>query len=243
MKIDEAKVTVDERLSTAANSDDLDAGAEPRSDLDLLIAAGWTTQKADLVLGRCLIALESEWDATEQPRPPREHDIEAMARTLPELVEVWTRNAKGEAVALQVPRARAARHMAEEWYEAERKRAISRLKALEPARAALAIWAHSRSMQKPEGKALGMLAWWLDHRCPKCFGTKLTPLPAGGRGSTTVCKACAGLGERPLPYGMEGRQLERHLLEARRSAIDSVRTNIRISRKMRARYATFRNAG
>lgn len=241
MNVLEQRKTIDEKLALAENSGDLSAGAGPRADVDMLIAAGGLTQKAGHVLGRALIALEAEWDASEQPRAPREHDIKAMAARLPARVDITTRGPTGQTVLLTMSREQAARHELESWYETERMRLIARLRALAPARAALTAWAQSKGMEKPGAKALGMLAWWLDHRCPKCFGTKLDPLPMGGRGSARVCKACHGLGERPLPYGQEGRALERHLIESRNNASRAMRSGVRRSRLMRERYAEFPN--
>jgi len=232
---------IDERLSRAENSSNLDSEALSRVDLDFLIAAGWAAQDSRYVLGRYLIALESEWDSSEQPRSPREHDIEALAKRLPAMVEIQRPNVNGQMIAMTVSARQAAQIEVERWYEAERMRLVGRLRALAPTSAALALWAEIEGMKKPRAMALGILAWWLDHRCPKCFGSRLDPLPFGGRGSTRVCKSCQGLGERPLPYGQEGRKLERHLIECRNHAEKIVKSGATAARRMRQRYAQLRN--
>ncbi|WP_399696581.1 hypothetical protein [Xenophilus sp.] len=227
---EDLKPQMDERLALAANSTGFRVEWDPdiSGEADLLIAAGWTSKTLNHGIGRALIALESAWDAAEKPRAPKPETIEALALTMPPELEVDITLPDGKPGTKMVPRKIAARMEAERWYEAERIRSIARLKALRPTTVLLTAWCMKEGMKKPESKARALLCWWLDHTCPKCFGTKLEPLPIGGRGSAKVCKTCSGTGERPLPYGhddrrSDGRIIERHLLECRRGAIQRIK--------------------
>jgi hypothetical protein len=219
---------IDERLAGAINSSTL---AATRTDerggaigpLEILAAAGWTSKTTSYLIGWLLIALESEWDGAEQPRAPREHDIELLAKTLPPMVDIEVVDARGIKTLKQVSRKVAAKTEVEKWYELERVRLIDKLRALKPAHAALTLWAQGEGLTRPDGLAMSLLSWWLDHRCPKCFGTKLDPLPIGGRGAVRACKACAGLGERELPYGIDGRLMERHMIDCKHRAMQKIR--------------------
>ncbi|NDZ12062.1 hypothetical protein C7T35_15350 [Variovorax sp. WS11] len=237
----EDRPAIDERLSRAINSSNLvptkmDDDGGRIGTLELLAAAGWTGRKLEFVLGRALIALESEWDTSEQPRVPREHDIVALASVMPLRVDVLdeegepVREPNGQVKAVETTpkqRRRMAQTQAEEWYEKERVRLIGRVRTLPMAQKALIAWGTNHNIRSPESKALSMLAWWLDHRCPTCLGTKLDPVPVGGRGSVRCCKACSGTGERPLPFDdkhcQDGRQLERAMIDAKHRAMQQIK--------------------
>jgi len=233
------KPAIDERLANAVSSSNLSPQRDstlPLNTLDLITAAGWTKGTASLVLGRALLAVEAEWDASEQPRAPREHDILALISTMPMQVDMTDDEGKPVLDAVGRPRQvhttakqrnAMGRAQAAEWYEKERVRIIGRMRTLPLAQHALAAWATQRSIRDPEAKALALLAWWLDHRCPKCLGTMLDPVSVGGRGSCRVCTLCQGLGERPLPfddrYTQDGRLMERGMIEARHDAMKKIR--------------------
>lgn len=240
MSTEEAtKPAIDERLANAVSSSNLSPQRDstlPLNTLDLITAAGWTKGTASLVLGRALLAVEAEWDASEQPRVPREHDILALISTMPLQVDMTDDEGKAVLDAAGRPRqvhttakqrTAMGRAQAAEWYEQERVRIISRMRTLPKAVDALAKWARFKGMRDAEPKALSLLAWWLDHRCPKCLGTMLDPVSVGGRGSCRVCTQCQGLGERPLPFDdrhtQDGRIMERAMIAARHDAMQKIR--------------------
>lgn len=106
-----------------------------------------------------------------------------------------------------------AQQIADEWHEAERVRLFGRLKSLARVRDGLVAWATLKGIEEPSEKVNDVLMWWLDHQCPKCDGTKLEPLPIGGRGAIRACKPCQGTGERLLPHKMSGRLIETKINE------------------------------
>jgi hypothetical protein len=235
------KPGIDERLAQAVNSSNLvptrmNDGECAIGPLEVLAAAGWTGRTAAYVLGRALIALESEWDSSEQPRVPREHDIQALISVLPSTVNVFddegqlVRDAAGNVKTIAISareRKAAGRAQAEDWYEQERVRLIARLRTLPMARGALVAWALQQGIASPESKSLSMLSWWLDHRCPKCMGTMLDPAPLGGRGAVRVCKSCNGTGERHLPFDdhrcKDGRIMERAMIDSKHRAMQKMK--------------------
>jgi len=237
----EDRPAIDERLGRAINSSNLvptkmDDDGGRIGTLELLAAAGWTGRRLEYVLGRALIALESEWDTSEQPRVPREHDIEALFSVMPTTINVFddegilVRDHEGKVKIVEISakeRRAAARTQADEWYENERVRLIGRLRSFPMTLKALTTWCDNRSIRAAESKARSLLAWWLDHRCPKCLGTTLDPVPLGGRGAVRVCKSCYGLGERPLPfddeYSRDGREIERAMIDAKHRAMQQIK--------------------
>lgn len=225
----EDKPMIDERLALAEQSSNLKPQRDssmPLNTLDLLTAAGWSSRTRDYLIGRMLIALESAWDSSEHPRPPRADQIEAMAAAMPPMVDVELTAANGTKVLKQVSRTVAAKFEAERWYEKERIRVIGRLSAWQSANSALSSWIQTKGMGNPDGKARSMLVWWLDRHCAACSGTKLEPLRINGRGAVgavRVCKPCSGLGERELPHGQDGRVIERHLIDCKHRAMQKIR--------------------
>jgi hypothetical protein len=237
----EDRPAIDERLGRAINSSNLvptkmDDDGGRIGNLEILAAAGWTGKGMAFVLGRALIALESEWDTSEQPRVPREHDIAALASVMPLQVDVLdeegraVRDDAGKVKTLDTTpkvRRRMAQAQADEWYEKERMRLIGRLRTLPMAYKALVAWCNVKGIRAAESKSLSLLAWWLDHRCPKCLGTKLDPVEVGGRGSVRVCALCHGLGERPLPFddkqSRDGREIERGMIDSKHRAMQKIK--------------------
>lgn len=62
------------------------------------------------------------------------------------------------------------------------------------------------------GKARAVIAWWLDHVCPRCQGRKMQSTPGTPTLSARPCPkpsegGCGGTGQARLPYGEEGRRL------------------------------------
>ena len=197
------KPTIDESLARAANSSNMRLVAERRGDPDLLIAAA----KAPKVVGRHLIALHGEWDGCAKPRRPLQHDIERLAKDLP--------NPKEGDPPLVDAKARMerARTLASSWYETEKVRALMRLKSLDRVREGLGDAATLKGVENAHAKVLAVLAWWLDHTCPTCNGTKREMMPGTNRLSDRACRTCRGSGERPLPHGEDGRKIEALMID------------------------------
>lgn len=194
--------TIDERLSTAANTSNLTLSPNTRGPADLLIAAG----RAPRVLGRHLIALYGEWDGQGKTRKPKPHAVQAIFETMP------THRTDRRGVKTLIPAAERIQ-MVDDWFSAERLRLFDRLRSLERVRTGLVAWATQAGIERPLDVVNDVLLWWLDHVCPACEGTKLEPLPIGGRGAIRPCKPCRASGERELPHGQGGRMLEAHISE------------------------------
>lgn len=78
--------TVDESYSSAGNTDDLTVTPERRTDVDVLIAAGW----APGMLGAALMRLHSEWDGAAKPSRLSETDARLLygsLKTLPRVIQ------------------------------------------------------------------------------------------------------------------------------------------------------------
>lgn len=216
---------VDERLARAANTSNLRVEAERRGDADVLIASGLTTQTLEYVIGRQLIALHSEWDSAEHPRMPKPHDIERIAAGLPPMVDIEVLGPDGGKTRKSVPRLVAAKIEAEKWFDVERLRLLGKLKTLPAAQAGLVEWATLKGVEGAAAKVRSVLFWWLDHQCPRCNGTKYEVVPGTNRQSNRTCPpaGCNGVGERPLPYGKDGRQIEAHMIDCVHRARQKIR--------------------
>lgn len=216
---DDNQPTVDERLARSGNSSDLTVKADQRNDADVLIAAGWTPG----ILGRRLMALHSEWDGTARPRMPTQAEIERIAAVLPAQVAIDVVGRDGKRTQKMVPRLTAAKQQAEQWLDLERVRLYGRLKSYPIARDALTEWCTLKGIDAPRIKAESLLAWWLDHLCPRCQGTKYEVVPGSNRQSARVCRPCDGSGQTPLPHGQDGRVIEAYMLECVSRARQQIR--------------------
>lgn len=208
--------TMDERLASASASSDLTVSLDARKDVDYLIAAG----KSAAFIGRHVYQLMSDWDSCAKPRTFTAADIEQLAQHMPRIkVQKRTKRGVKEVEALDLAAARAE---ADAWTEAERRRVIQRLPSLRhlvDEHAGLLPWVTALGITQPRAKLLDVLAWWADRRCPVCQGTK----EREGR----TCKACRGVGERPVPHGQEGLRISEHIAHhlhrARSSSKDALR--------------------
>lgn len=223
-------LTIDERLATACNSSNLSTNEREIGDALLLTAAAKAPKTLNYLIGRHLIALESEWDRSEQPRAPLQHQIDAMAKAMPPKVEIEILGNDGKKTMKEVTAVVAAKVEAERWYQLERFRLVGRLKSFTPCHVALTLWASTRGFEAPSAKAQSLLAWWLDRRCPKCHGTKMKPA-LGPRGAVRMCNGCSGSGDRPLPNGEDGRAMEAHMIQCRHMVMRQVRRFISDYRK------------
>lgn len=223
MITDTEKPTVDERLARSGNSSDLTVKAGQYNDADVLIAAGWTPS----VLGRRLLALHSEWDGAARPRMLTAAEIERIAAQLPAQVMVDVVNREGARMKKLVPRLVAAKQQADQWLDLERARLYGRLKSFPIARDVLSEWCALKGVENPRAKVESILAWWLDHICPRCSGTKYQVVPGTNRQSNRTCRlapdGCGGSGEKALPHGGDGRLIEAYMVECISRARQQIR--------------------
>jgi hypothetical protein len=217
----EDKATIDERLASAANTSNLRLDVRegsPRGDADMLTAAGWTSKTVEYVIGRHLIALDSEWDRAEHPRAPLPHDIERIVAKLPPMVDIEVAAPDGSKTRKSVPRLVAAKAEAAKWYDLERQRLLGKLKTMPAAQAGLVKWAEEKGIEDAAAKVRAALFWWLDRQCPRCNGTKYEVVPGTNRQSNRTCRpapdGCEGTGERHLPHGKDGRLIEAHMIDS-----------------------------
>ncbi|MGJ7490218.1 hypothetical protein [Variovorax sp. ZT4R33] len=219
--------SVDERLARAANTSDLSVRPDRRGDGYTLIAAGKTPR----VVGRHLIALHGEWDGCAKPRRILDHDIAAIAKAMPlERPRLVLAHAYLDGWPKMEPKLREgnARAIARRWHEAECLNAYSRLKSLHRVRDGLVDVLNGR-VKDPVPKVMALLAWWLDHICPTCNGTRRELMPGQKRLSDRACRSCGGTGERVLPYGADGRVIERAIddcIGKARQQIDQFRRSL-----------------
>jgi hypothetical protein len=199
--------SIDERLARAANTSDLSVTPDRRGDGYTLIAAGKTPR----VVGRHLIALHGEWDGCAKPRRILDHDIAAIAKAMPlERPRLVLAHSYLDGWPKMEPKLRAtsAHALATRWHEQECVKAYARLKSLGRVREGL-LDVIGKRVSDPAPKIAAVLAWWLDHVCPACQGTRRERMPGQNRLSDRACRVCGATGERPLPYGEAGRIIER----------------------------------
>jgi hypothetical protein len=184
----EAPPTVEERYTRAIHSPRLVVSARERTDVDMLIAAGWTAA--------C-------FDENGQPRPKSESDKRTRFA-----VALYRLASEFDSVRHEMRHALNATEFA---------LALMRLKTLREARESLgayaSIQATKQRFMQPDDKVMPLmgqvLSAWLDPNCHKCEGRGTL----GGYGSPqVVCRACSGTKLRlrdkqgTLRIGLDGEQ-------------------------------------
>jgi ribosomal protein S27E len=184
----EAPPTVEERYTRAIHSPRLVVSARERTDVDMLIAAGWTAA--------C-------FDEDGQPRPQSESDKRTRFA-----VALYRLASEFDSVRQEM------RHVLN---ATEFALALMRLKTLREARESLgayaSIQATKQRFMQPDEKVMPLmgqvLSAWLDPNCHKCEGRGTI----GGYGSPqVVCRGCGGTKLRLrdkqgiLRIGLDGEQ-------------------------------------
>ena len=91
---------------------------------------------------------------------------------------------------------------------------MAQLKSLPAVREQVTLKATALLIERPERVAVTVIAWWLHKICRACRGRKYETIAGSPSLSAKPCKCCRGTGETPLPYGYEGKLLERFLDES-----------------------------
>lgn len=212
------KPNVEERYTSAANTNNLVVVADKGGAGDVIIAAGWSRSR----LGAALLRLHSEWDGAQKPIRPRPEDVKRLADRLE---MEFDRDQQGEKPRRSRFEAEAHR-MAAEWYRHELGLLFGQLKTLPGVRAGLTEWAKDKT-EAPEAVTAKVLAWWTDHACPVCHGQRWKVVPETGRLSDRPCECCRGSGETPIPAGMLGRLMLGYMEECMQAARTSMATRLR----------------
>jgi hypothetical protein len=207
--------TMAERYSRALSSTHLEAVADERGSVDMLIAAGWVSEG----LGTSLYRLRTEFDACRGGAVQAARNLSAMQQ------QVQKADAAAEAASAEdAPRLREIaghlRKSMESTALTDRAMLLVTLKSLDGTSQAVGRFAAQRaaatSRKMPEAMirqiAGQALDFWLDPLCMTCAGTGAV----GGYGNPRViCKACGGSKTRPMRFGSDnaGHDFGRDLIE------------------------------
>lgn len=190
--------TIDEAYTSATASSDLRCDTRdgaPRSDTDLLIAAGWSPSR----VGAALMRLHTEWDGAGRLRPAVAADFVQQAKQRP----------ADSKLPQQTPAA--ARARAEELARLhniqQTKLLMAHLKSLPGVREQLTLQLQHWRVADAAECAATVLHWWLCPNCQACHGRKFEVVPDTGRLSDKACKHCSATGLAKLPRGQDGRKL------------------------------------
>ncbi len=104
---------------------------------------------------------------------------------------------------------------------------LGRLKSLPDVREQVTLQVAQWGIEKPETVAITVIAWWLHKICRVCRGRKFELIAGTPALSAKHCKCCRGTGEAPLPYGYEGKRIERYLDECIERATASIKKRLR----------------
>ncbi|PUA95505.1 hypothetical protein C8C99_0305 [Acidovorax sp. 107] len=207
--------TIEESYASATASSDLRCDTRegaPRSDTDLLIAAGWSPSR----IGAALLRLHTEWDGAEHLRPAAGADFAQAARARQPV-----------ALSQTPPMARAvADKLAAEFNHQQAKLLMSRLKTMPVVREQLTLQLLKWKVEDAEQVAGALLRWWLAPNCHACHGRKFEVIPDTGRLSSKHCKPCGATGKLRIPHGEAGRKLANFMDDCVHRARQSIKKRL-----------------
>lgn len=209
--------TVEEAYATAISTSDLRCETRdgaPRSDSDVLIAAGWSQSR----LGGALLRLHTEWDGAEHARVARASDFQQAAKARELGARTQQTPAQLKAAAEQL-----ARHVNEQ----QAKLLMGRIKTLPAVRSQLARQLMLWKIEDADAVAYAVLRWWLSPVCHACHGRKFEVIPDTARLSSKQCKPCGATGKTRVPHGEAGRRLANWIDECVYAARDSISKGLR----------------
>ncbi|MFN4121278.1 hypothetical protein [Acidovorax sp.] len=200
--LNDERRTIEESYASATASSDLRCDTRdgaPRSDTDLLIAAGWSPSR----IGAALLRLHTEWDGSERGHAAVASDFLGQAALPRSAVNVGPRSPmldKRE----QVERAE---KLATEHNKQQAKLLMAHLKTMPVIREQLTLQLLKWKVENAEQVAGALLRWWLAPNCHACQGRKFETIPDTGRLSSKQCKPCGATGKLRIPHGEAGRRL------------------------------------
>lgn len=206
--------TIEEAYTSAVTSTDLRCDTRdgaPRSDTDLLIAAGWSPSR----VGSALLRLHTEWDGAEHQRPTTSADFAQAAQ----------QRAADTKTPAQTPAAANAQaeKLAAKHNHQQAKLLMAHLKSMPAVREQLTQQLMKWKVQDAEQVAGALLRWWLAPNCGACHGT--------GRQSAMHCKPCAGTGKTKVPHGEAGKRLANWMDDCVQIARSSIKKRLHTSMK------------
>jgi len=194
----EDRRTIEEAYTSAAHSSDLSCETRegaPRSDSDVLIAAGWSKAR----LGGALLRLHTEWGSTERARVCSAGDfMQAAAQRLND-----SRSPR-QTLSDQKLQAKA---LADRANEQQGKLLMGRLKSFTSVRDQMTMQAAAWGVEDPGLAVASVIGWWLQPSCPACQGRKFALIPNTDRSSAKGCKPCGATGRARPPHGEAGKKL------------------------------------
>lgn len=205
--------TIEESYTSATSSSDLRCETRdgaPRSDTDLLIAAGWSPSR----IGAALLRLHTEWDGAEHLRPAAGADFSRAAQQRPADTQKPP----------QTPAAARAQaeKLAAEHNHQQAKLLMSHLKTMPVVREQLTLQLLKWKVEDAEQVAGALLRWWLAPNCYACQGRKFEMAAGAARLSNKACKPCAATGKLRIPHGEVGRRLANWMDESVQIARNSI---------------------
>lgn len=209
--------TIEESYASATASSDLRCDTRegaPRSDTDLLIAAGWSPSR----IGAALLRLHTEWDGAEHLRPAAGADFSRSAQQRP-----------ADTQKLQQTPAAArsqAEKLAAEHNQQQAKLLMSHLKTMPVVREQLTLQLLKWKVEDAEQVAGALLRWWLAPNCHACQGRKFEVIPDTGRLSSKHCKPCGATGKLRIPHGEAGRRLANFMDDCVHRARQSIKKRL-----------------
>lgn len=211
--IENQQRTIAEAYATAVSSSDLKCDTRegaPRSDSDVLAAAGWCESR----IGSALLRLHTEYDGAEHPKLMKPQDF---YRAPAEKGGEKEANAK-----------KFAEGQCEEHNKTQRLLMRSKLKTL-PA-VVQQVEAQLKKWGEEDAKAVAnaVVIWWLQQACRSCNGRKFEIVPGTARLSNKTCKPCGGTGHARIPHGDIGRRTANFLDDC------VCRARLSISERLRA---------
>ncbi|MCO5355078.1 hypothetical protein [Acidovorax kalamii] len=207
--------TIEESYASATASSDLRCDTRegaPRSDTDLLIAAGWSPSR----IGAALLRLHTEWDGAEHLRPATGADFAQSARARQPVAQGQTPAAA---------RAQAEKLAAGHNHQ-QAKLLMSHLKTMPVVRKQLTLQLLKWKVEDAEQVAGALLRWWLAPNCHACHGRKFEVIPDTGRLSSKHCKPCGATGKLRIPHGEVGRRLANFMDDCVHRARQSIKKRL-----------------
>lgn len=207
--------TIEESYASATASSDLRCDTRegaPRSDTDLLIAAGWSPSR----IGAALLRLHTEWDGAEHLRPATGADFAQAARARQPVAQGQTPAAA---------RAQAEKLAAGHNHQ-QAKLLMAHLKTMPVVREQLTLQLLKWKVEDAEQVAGALLRWWLAPNCHSCHGRKFEVIPDTGRLSSKHCKPCGATGKLRIPHGEAGRRLANWMDDCVGIARNSIRKRL-----------------